>query len=400
MNEEPDRDKITGFIDELIDNLVKTSDEDLRVEIIESYGSVSTAIAGMQIEIEDAINSLNKDRLKEARGAVAKAKEDTSTNYIDPATRKKIFELLSSNSSNIGMTLAARKNQGASESDILSACTDFCELYQYTHRVPRPHFGNLPKAEQILRNLGVTQPDEIDVEAIAWSLGARVKYEKLDHCEARIVGADDAAIITVNSKASAERQRFSVCHEIGHWIYHRKRMLLCPADEIERPSAEGMTLERVADRFASELLMPAYIFGPIAEGLGRPSMHVVRKLAEIFGASQTATAIRLVEMSQEPMVLVCYGRGGRRWFARSRTVKRNWFPNSDLSAETSTFNMIHRATPQAMPPRSASATIWFSRADAPKFDLVEESIRVATADVLTLLRFKDAPAFLRYAECD
>lgn len=235
------------------------------------------------------------------------------------------------------------------------------------------------------------------MEAIAWHLGAKVKYERLEHCEARIVGADDAAIITVNKKASHQRQRFSICHELGHWIYHRRRMLLCQADEIERPSMESSNMERAADRFASELLMPSYLFAPIAQSFGRPSMHVVRKLSEVFNTSQTATAIRLVETNQQPLILVSYGRGGRRWFTRSQTVSRDWMPNSELRSTSSAFNMIFGKGSQAMPPRSMDASAWFNRWDASRFELVEESVRVAAAEVLTLLSFKDARGFLRYS---
>lgn len=395
MTQRTSGDEIEGFLDELIENLMATPDEELLAEAIQDHGSVAAAIAGIADEISVAINSLAKDRLAETRASLARAKQEPIGNRVSAEARKQVAQLVASRSKKIGMTLAARKDHGASEKDILSAFTDLCELHDCRHRVPIPHFGNLPKAEFILRELGITRPNEIDVEAIAWRLGARVKYDRLDHCEARIVGANDTAIITVNQKASTERQRFSVCHEIGHWIYHRRQMLLCSGDEIERPSAENNNLERVADRFASELLMPAYLFAPLAESFGRPSMHVVRKLAEIFTTSQTATAIRLVEMNEQPMILTCYGRNGRRWFARSRTIKRDWFPTNDLSHETSTFNMLHRPTPQTMPPRSTSAATWFERWDASRFELVEESFRVAAGEVLTLLRFKDAGAFSR-----
>ncbi len=374
-----------------------TSDEELLSEAIEDHGSVASAIAGIGDEINVAINSLAKDRLVDARAALKQAKLEATKGQVSPELRKQLAQRLASNSNKIGMTLAARKDQGASEKDILSAFADLCELHDCTHRVPPPQFGNLPKADFILNDLGITKPDEIDVEAIAWRLGARVKYERLDHCEARIVGENDAAIITVNQRASAERQRFSICHELGHWIYHRRRMLLCSADDIEQPSAESNSLERAADRFASELLMPAYLFAPLAASFGRPSLHVVRKLAEIFQTSQTAAGIRLVEIGDEPLILTCYGRNGRRWFAKSRSIKTNWFPTDRLSHETSTFNMLHRQTPQSMPPRSTSATVWFEPWDVSRFELIEESDRVA-AEVLTLLRFKNASEFLRYSE--
>ena len=55
----------------------------------------------------------------------------------------------------------------------------------------------LKPAERLLQEVGVTDPNEIDLEAIAFYLGARVRYRKLEGCEARIIGRNDAAIITI-----------------------------------------------------------------------------------------------------------------------------------------------------------------------------------------------------------
>lgn len=56
--------------------------------------------------------------------------------------------------------------------------------------------GDSP-AEALLRSLGVAQPADIDLEAIAWSVGAKVRDAVLESCEARIIGYRDRAIITV-----------------------------------------------------------------------------------------------------------------------------------------------------------------------------------------------------------
>lgn len=53
-------------------------------------------------------------------------------------------------------------------------------------------------AETLLQELGVTDPAEINLEAVAHHVNAQVRYRPLDGCEARIVGAADSAIITVN----------------------------------------------------------------------------------------------------------------------------------------------------------------------------------------------------------
>jgi Zn-dependent peptidase ImmA (M78 family) len=158
-------------------------------------------------------------------------------------------------------------------------------------------------AELLLKRLGVTEPGEIDLEAIAWELGVRIKYRPLDACESRILGANGKAIITVNSRSSRRRRRFSVGHEFGHWHYDRGRVLICQADEIGQ-AGRGLGSERAADRFASSLLMPEYLFRPAARAHPKVSFQTVRSIAELFDTSTTATAIRLVEDRYFPAVLI------------------------------------------------------------------------------------------------
>lgn len=83
----------------------------------------------------------------------------------------------------------------------------------------------LSPAERLLQQLGVTEPDEIDLEAIAYYVNARVRYRPLDGCEARIIGKGDQAIITVNTNSGYRRKRFSIAHELGHWHHHRGKSL-------------------------------------------------------------------------------------------------------------------------------------------------------------------------------
>jgi hypothetical protein len=64
----------------------------------------------------------------------------------------------------------------------------------------------LMPAERLLKELGITEPEEIDLEAIAFHVGARVRYRKLDGCEARIIGRGDAAVITIGKDSSDRRK--------------------------------------------------------------------------------------------------------------------------------------------------------------------------------------------------
>ena len=78
-------------------------------------------------------------------------------------------------------------------------------------------------ATEILRELGITSPDEIDIEAIAFHCGATIRYRPLTGCAARIVGNGNKAIITVDSNSIRARQRFSAGHELGHWMHDRAK---------------------------------------------------------------------------------------------------------------------------------------------------------------------------------
>ena len=120
----------------------------------------------------------------------------------------------------------------------------------------------LTPAERLLQKLGITEPGEIDLEAIAFHLGARVRYRKLEGCEARIIGCNDTAIITIGKDCSDRRKRFSLAHEIGHWTHHKGQTHVC---RVEESLPQGrMSPERVANTYAADLLMPRYLFDPVA----------------------------------------------------------------------------------------------------------------------------------------
>ena len=75
--------------------------------------------------------------------------------------------------------------------------------------------SSLSPAERVLRDLGITVPNEIDLEAIAWHLGVQINRCDLDACEARIIGHHGRAIIRVNRSSHPRRQRYSIGHELS-----------------------------------------------------------------------------------------------------------------------------------------------------------------------------------------
>jgi uncharacterized protein DUF955 len=245
----------------------------------------------------------------------------------------------------------------------------------------------LTPAERLLQELGITEPGEIDLEAIAFHLGARVRYRKLEGCEARIIGCNDTAIITIGKDCSDRRKRFSLAHEIGHWTHHKGQTLVC---RVEESLPQGrMSPERVANTYAADLLMPRYLFGPVARAYPKLNFNTVSDIADIFHASRPTTAIRLVEGGHSPALLVCHGSKGRKWFARSPDVPSRWFPRDELDADSFAFGILYGKAPDDAVPRKIGADAWFDRRDADKYMVHEQTIRSASDEVLTLVLLSD-----------
>jgi Zn-dependent peptidase ImmA (M78 family) len=245
----------------------------------------------------------------------------------------------------------------------------------------------LTHAERLLQELGITQPDEIDLEAIAFHVGARVRYRPLEGCEARIVGVADQAIITVKADSNPRRQRFSIAHELGHWYHHRGQCLVCRAED----TGPGGTSprERAANTYAADLLMPAYLFRPLAAQHAKTNLKAINSLADVFQSSQTATAIRLVENDHNPAMLVCHGPNGRKWFARAPSVPQRWFPQVALDPDSFALDVLYGRAPENANPRKIGADAWFDRREAERFEIHEQSWRTGPNEILTLLLIGD-----------
>lgn len=247
----------------------------------------------------------------------------------------------------------------------------------------------LTPAEKLLFSLGITSAGEIDVEAIAWDAGAEVRFAQLDSCEARIIGYGNRAIITVEARSILPRKRFSVAHELGHWKYHRGRSFVCRSDDIGNQVRGPTDPERVADAYAADLLLPAFLFEPLARKARKATFEAIDDIRAEFQMSRTATALRMIDLGPEPAMLICHGSSGRRWFRRGRDVPDRWFPRDELDAESAAMDVLHgkcERTPRTL----IGADAWFDRREAERYEVFEQTVRIATGDALTLLTFKSS----------
>lgn len=248
----------------------------------------------------------------------------------------------------------------------------------------------LTPAEQILFDLGITDPADIDLEAVAWTEGAVVKYRRLEGCEARIIGRDDRAIISVHDGSPLTRQRFSIGHELGHWRHHRGRALFCRSADIGLKSTFKQTnVELVANKFAADLLMPGYLFDRIAWTYPKADFATVDAVAGQFSVSRSAAAIRLIQRGHFPAILICHGPHGRKWFFRSPHIPDRWFPRHELDSESSAFAVQFGRNAGTSHLAKIGADAWFDRYDADRFEVREQTVRYLGNCSLTLVVLDD-----------
>ena len=242
--------------------------------------------------------------------------------------------------------------------------------------------------EEILSTLGITEPDDIDIEAIAFACGATILYEPLTGCEANIIGAGDKAIITVNSKAIPGRRRFSSGHELGHWMKDRGQSAFGCSKMQLYYAWTGNNPETRANTFASDLLMPLSMFKPLAKS--QPvTLDTVADLAQVFQMSRTATAIRLVNHGSFPCMLIRYEDGKRKWFIRSgKEIHYSLFP-ADWPQPYSMAAALLANKHESSKTGDVRADRWFEREGSQKYYVKESSFKTGPESLTVILWWED-----------
>lgn len=174
------------------------------------------------------------------------------------------------------------------------------------------------KAEYILSILGIQQKEDIDVDLISHFFGVYVAKRNLTGCSAKLTCTRRSARITVfNSEKYEPRIRFSIAHELGHFFLHKnqKCFFSCSSDDMYQWGGPGIEVE--ANTFAANLLMPEKIFKNYVSKKA-PSVDLIIRTSNEFCTSLTATLIRYVECSFEPLALVHVKDGVITWSKRNK----------------------------------------------------------------------------------
>jgi hypothetical protein len=132
-------------------------------------------------------------------------------------------------------------------------------------------------------------------ERLAKDLGIDVRYSPLSGCDGWCLVKGKKAIIHVNNKLSAVRQRFTLAHELGHLILSVPTVVGETHEDMLRSDSDE---ERRVNDLASALLIPAKV---ARESLSEPPLitAALQKLAKKAKVSELAAAIRVCNLAQE-----------------------------------------------------------------------------------------------------
>lgn len=126
-----------------------------------------------------------------------------------------------------------------------------------------------------------------------------------------------------NPTSRPERQRFTIAHELGHFVLHRatQSAFNCDKESIYAGTDGLKQIEREADDFASNLLMPGNLLRERIEGK-HIDFRLMGSLAKEFGVSLESMCIRFVKYTEQRAVLVYWDHGFMKYQWRSKSAVR------------------------------------------------------------------------------
>lgn len=170
--------------------------------------------------------------------------------------------------------------------------------------IRRKHIREL--VNQLLAEVGCENAP-VDVEKIARLRNALVHRQSVEDTFSGYLFRNlqqASAVIGVNSNHHANRQRFTIGHELGHFLLHAGDKLHIDRQFVmmrrDQQSSEGTDPEEMeANFFAAELLMPEHFLAQDIKQLSSNDLvdeEGIARLARRYRVSQQAMTIRLTRL--------------------------------------------------------------------------------------------------------
>jgi Zn-dependent peptidase ImmA (M78 family) len=160
------------------------------------------------------------------------------------------------------------------------------------------------QAELLITTLRITEAP-VNVEEVAKHLGLRViSMELADDVSGLLITRPARSCIVIRKNDTVQRQRFSIAHEIGHFVLRHqfesgehvhvdRGYRVSHRDQRSASGTDSKEIE--ANQFAAALLMPSWIVMDNLKTLGSDDLNDehITNLARKFRVSEQAMTIRL-----------------------------------------------------------------------------------------------------------
>ncbi len=165
------------------------------------------------------------------------------------------------------------------------------------------------RAEKFCEKNGInTFP--VEIVRICKENGLQVFEEYLDSEISGLIVVDDKKwdkyktnqFISVNLADSAVRRRFTIAHELAHFVLHRNGSKLYAHRDFSGDGAVKSRMEQEANYFAANVLMPEKLVRENVEDIragvwGRlPNFVLIKEIADNFVVSESAAEVRLRQL--------------------------------------------------------------------------------------------------------
>jgi Zn-dependent peptidase ImmA (M78 family) len=257
-----------------------------------------------------------------------------------------------------------------------------------------------PKAivkEILNQNPNIRLP--IPLEEIASAVGiSDIQYRALDGLEGALVANKEKSegIIAINNKIIPSKQRFTLGHELGHFLIPRHgHNMKCTVKDLKKkaiPKSKILDIEAEANIFSSQLLMPPQLLAK--RGLLDPSPNVnnIIQLKDMFDVSFQACANTYINIHGDYLAVI-YSHNNIIQYGLNADINPLWL-NADKARTLprgSHTSIVDLSKCHTISADEVDTELWFSSNDNYEYPetLIEETYIQENGWAATLLWIDD-----------
>lgn len=256
----------------------------------------------------------------------------------------------------------------------------------------RVHQAKIATQAEALLEHAMVDVAPVNVRAVAQHLHLFVQEARLEQLDGCLVTDGEYGGILLNNDREAtneRRKRFTLAHEIGHYVLHRHLKHQFEDKLGTCGSWLTDTTEREADTFASMLLLPPFLL-PANFGSAKPTMAQAEEIIATFEVSRAAALRRMVGASHWRCALVVVKDSAVKWYDRSPElidayVRGGMHPHPATAASKLQNGEAGEKTRAQLP-----VSAWFEGKIADEeVEIFEEAVKLKSGYVYSLITILD-----------